>query len=241
MLKIFLKLVVLLLAVAGGRFAYDKALGLPPFSLRNVKVTGNWTISQDSLLQIAGLEKGKSIYKQDLKYAASRIMSQAGVTECSIQRGLISDISIDVKTAEPALLINSGELKALSREGMVLPMNVKMPILPLVSGKKFKSVASFEQFKDPDIAYALETYDLLLATSPSLCARLSEINFREDGALRLYFSPAGTEVLLERSDINNSVKRLAALEESGIVDDTTVFDLRFGPVMIESSNRGGAL
>jgi cell division septal protein FtsQ len=241
MLKFFLKLVVLLFAVAGGRLAYDQALGLPPFALKQVKVTGNLIMPQDSLLSIAGLEKGKSIYKQDLKYAVSKIMSQPGVIECSVQRGLISDISIDVKVAEPALLVNSSGLKALSREGMILPMSAKMPILPLVSGKIFQTAVSYDRIKDPDIAYALEAYDALMAASPALCARLSEINFREDGALRLYFSPAGTEVLIDKSDIKNSIKRLSSFEDSGAVDDTTVFDMRFGPVMIESPNREGTL
>jgi cell division septal protein FtsQ len=55
MLKNFLKLVLLILAVAGGRFAYDKALDLPPFALKDITVTGNWKVSQDSILAISGL------------------------------------------------------------------------------------------------------------------------------------------------------------------------------------------
>jgi cell division septal protein FtsQ len=234
MLKFFVKLVVLLLAVAAGRFAYVKGLELPLFALNEVVVTGNWKVSQDSILAITGLEKGKSVYKQDLKYAASRLMRQSGVVQCSLKRGYFSTININVTLAEPALLVNSGTLNALSREGMVLPMDSKLPVLPLVSGRRFSSVRCYEHLKDPDITYALETYDALMATSPALSTRLSEINFGDDNALRLYLSPGGTEVLLDKSDIRDGIKRLAAMADSGLVSDTAVFDLRFGPVMVES-------
>ena len=241
MLKIFLKLVVLILSVAGGRLAYDKVLDLPLFDLDTVTVAGNSAMPVDSILTITGLERGKSIYKQDLKYAVSNLMRQPGVIECSIRRGRVSSIEVDVKVAEPALLVNGGELCALSREGMILPMRSDMPVLPLVSGRRFAHVRNFDRVKDPDVAYALGVYDALIAVSPGLTARLSEINFRGDKAIRLYFSPAGTMVLLNKSDIQDSIKRLAALEKSGMMADTVVLDLRFGPVMIESNAGEGVL
>lgn len=235
MLKNFAKLVLLIFAVAGGRLAYDKGLDIPPFALSKIIVTGNWKASEASVLAITGLEKGKSIYKQDLQFAATNIMKQPGVVECTIERKLFSTVAIKVEVAEPALLVSSGELNAISREGMVLPMSAEMPILPLVSGHKFSDIKCYEHLNDPDIAYALETYDALLKASPNLCSRLSEISFRDDDVLRLFFSPAGTQVLITKQDIKNSIKRLAILDTSGMTQDTAVFDLRFGPVMIESS------
>jgi cell division septal protein FtsQ len=241
MLKIFLKLVVLILAVAGGRFAYDKVLDLPLFDLKAITVTGNSDMPVDSVLAITGLERGKSIYKQDLIYAASNLMRQPGVIECSIQRGRISSMQVDVKVAEPALLVNGGDLCALSREGMILPMSDDLPVLPLVSGRRFSFVKNFERLRDPDVAYALGLYDALMAISPELTARLSEINFGGEHTIRLYFSPAGTMVLLNKSDIIDSIKRLSALEKSGMMADTTILDLRFGPIMIESQVGEGVL
>ncbi len=235
MLKIFIKLVVLILAVAAGRFAYNKGLDLPLFALKNVVVTGNSKLSPASILAITELKEGKSLYRQNLQYAASRLMHQPGVVQCSIRRGFLSSIKVDVTVAEPALLVNNGSLNGLSREGMVLPLDKNMPILPLVSGRKFAYAQCYQHLKDPEIVYALETYDALMAISPNLSSRLSEINFGADDALRLYFSPVGTEVLLSKGDIENSIKRLAAMSDSGLVSDTAVFDLRFGPVMIETA------
>jgi cell division septal protein FtsQ len=241
MLKIFLKLVVLILAVAAGRLAYIEGLDLPPFALRNVTVTGNWDISPDSILALTGLEKGKSIYKQNLQYAALKLMHRPGVVSCSVERGYLSTIKVNVNLAEPALLVNSGNLNALSREGMILPMESKMPVLPLVSGRRFALARCYDRLRDPDIAYALETYDALMAISPNLSARLSEMNFGADNVMRLYFSPVGTQVLLDKSDIENGISRLSALFESGLEDpDSTgaIFDLRYGPVMLQTG--GGA-
>ena len=133
------------------------------------------------------------------------------------------------------LQVNRFQAEVLSREGMVLPLGRNMPVLPLVSGHKFAYAQCYEHLRDPEIVYALETYDALMAISPNLSSRLSEINFGADDALRLYFSPVGTEVLLNKGDIENSLKRLAAMSDSGLVSDTAVFDLRFGPVMIETA------
>jgi cell division septal protein FtsQ len=240
MLKIFLKLVVLILAVAVGRLAFINGLDLPPFALKNVTVTGNWQVSPDSILAITGLEKGKSIYKQNFKYAASRLIHHPGVVRCSIERGYFSTINVDVTMAEPALLVNRGNLNALSREGMILPMDSKMPVLPLVSGRRFAFAQCYDRLRDPDITYALKTYDALMAISPNLSTRLSEINFDGDDILRLYFSPAGTKVLLDKGDIENGIRRLAALIDSGMANPDSsgaTYDLRFGPVMLET---GGA-
>lgn len=232
MLKLLVKVIVLISAVAGGRMAYDEALDLPPFLLRRLEVTGNSGMSQDSLLRITGLEVGKSIYKQNLGYALSKIMKQPGVIGCTIERGVFSIIKADINVAEPALLVNSDELNALSREGIVLPLQAGLPVLPIVSGMKIAGVKRYERLKDPDIAYALETYDALMAASSDLSARLSEINFGRDGVMQLYFSPAGTRILIDKSDIRNCIERLAVLADSDMISDTTLLDLRFGPVTV---------
>ncbi len=239
MLKIFLRFLLLVLAVAAGRFGYDKAADLSIFSLKTVKITGNWGISADSMLAITGLEKGKSIYKQDLNFAADRLMQQPGVIECTIKRDYISTVFIDIKVAEPTLLFNTGELLALSREGMVLPISRKMPVLPLVSGRKFAMAKCYDQVKDPDIAYAIRLFDSLMGIAPALSARLSEINFGKDNILRLYFSPKGTEVLIDRGDIANSVRRLSALADSGHLNEKNILDLRYGPVTVETPGKKG--
>jgi cell division septal protein FtsQ len=241
MIKIFFKVALLIMAVAGGRFAYDKALDLPLFTLKQVKVSGNSGLPVDSIVAVTGLEKGKSIYKQELKYAVSRLMRQPGVIECSIERSRLSIIEVDVRMAEPALLVNGGELSALSREGMILPMTAALPILPLVSGRQFAQVRNYELVHDPDVIYALRIYDALMAVSPGLAARLSEINFGNDDFVRLYFSPLGNSILMSKGDIQNSIRRLGALEKSGMMADTTALDLRFGPVMIESITGKGML
>lgn len=241
MIRLFIKLLALTLAVAAGRLAYDKVLDLPPFSLKNVIVDGNWSGSQDSLLAITGLEIGKSIYKQDLKYAATKLMQQPGVVQCAVHRGYFRTMTIEIARADAALLVNSGELNALSREGMILPISAGMPALPLVSGRKFTGARCFERLRDPDIAYALELYDALLAASPELSSRLSEINFKGGDALRIFLSPVGTEILINKTDIKNSVQRLTALAKSGMLADTTMLDLRYGAVMLESPLKGGVL
>lgn len=241
MLKFLVKLVLLILAVALGRYAYERAIDLPVFALEKIDLRGETPVPEDSISALCGLEPGKSIYRQNLKFALSKLSAYRGVAKCSIRRGYLSGISVRIDMAEPALLINGDSLYCLSREGIVLPYDSSIPVLPLVTGKKFSSVRCYDRLHDPDIAYALELYGLLMVASPGLCARLSEINFVSGSGLRIYLSPGGTIALLDKRDFADAVKRLAVLHEGGILEGNRIYDLRFGPVAIESSVREGTL
>jgi hypothetical protein len=241
MLKFLLKLVVLIIAVAAGRFAYERAIALPQFALDNIELRGNLDMAPDSIWVVSGLERGKSVYEQNLKYAASRLSQEPGVTECFVERDFFSTIYVEINMAEPALLIRGDELYALSREGIVLPFDKQMPVLPLVTGRRFSRARCFDRLKDPDIAYAIALYDALMAVSPELCGRLSEINFASRDVMSLFFSPWGAEVVVDKRDFSNAVKRIALLDQNGILEKDKTFDFRFGPVAVESSSRKGIL
>ncbi len=236
-----MKLVVLIMAMAVGRFAYEKAIALPHFALDKIELKGNWDIAPDSVRAVSGLEEGKSIYDQNLQYAVSKLSQQPGVIECSVERGFFSTIYVEISVAEPALLINGDELYGLSREGIVLPFDKRIPILPLVSGRRFSSARCFDRLKDPDIAYAVELYDALMTASPELCNRLSEINFTSEDIMNLFFSPRGMKVVVDKRDFYDAVKRVAVLDENGILKGDKTFDFRFGPVAVESSSHKGIL
>ena len=241
MLKFLAKLVVFILAMAVGRFIYEKAIALPHFALDRIELKGNCDIAPDSVRAISGLEEGKSIYEQNLKYAASKLSQQPGVIECSVEKGFFSTIYVEISMAEPALLIKGDRLYGLSREGIILPFDKQIPVLPLVTGRRFSSARCFDRLKDPDIAYAVELYDELMAASPDLWSRLSEINFMSDDIMKLFFSPGGTEVVVDKRDFYDAVKRVAVLDENGILKGDKTFDFRFGPVAVESSARKGIL
>jgi cell division septal protein FtsQ len=236
MLKFLVKLVVLIMAMAVGRFAYEKAIALPQFALDKIELRGNSDISSDSVKAVSGLEEGKSVYEQNLKYAAYKISKQPGVIECLVERGFFSTVYVEISMAEPALLINGDELYCLSREGIVLPFDRKIPVLPLVTGRRFSSARCFDRLKDPDIAYAIGLYDALMAASPELCSRLSEINFTSEDIMNLLFSPGGTKVVVDKRDFYDAAKRVAVLNENGLLKGDRTFDFRFGPVAVESSS-----
>ena len=241
MLKFFVKLVLLIFAVAAGRFAYEKVIDLPEFALERIDLKGNCDMSEDSVMTLSGLKPGESVYRQNLKYALSRLSDQPAIVECSIKRGLNFDIDVEINTAEPALLIRGDGLYCLSVEGIVLPFENDIPILPLVSGKKFSNVKLYDRLRDADIAYALELYQTMMMVSPDLCARLSEINFHSDSQIRVYLSSKGTIAVLNKRDFKDAVRRLAVLNDSGVLEGKKIFDLRFGAVAIESSIKKGIL
>jgi cell division septal protein FtsQ len=227
--------------MGAGRLAFEKVADLPLFDLKDVKINTNGHFDPDTLVVLSGLEKGKSIFKQDIRFAADMIAGQKGVVSCAVDRGILSDITVNVEFAEPSLLINGNEVYGLSKEGIVLPVNELTPDLPLVTGRKFKGVKCYEKIKDPDVAYALDLYNLLYSRSPELCERLSEINFQGNNLIMLYFSPDGTAVVLNKCYDESDIYRLCTLGDSEIVEDSKIFDLRFGDVVIESSMKKGTL
>lgn len=240
-MKKFLKLVVLLSAIAIGRYAYEKVVDLSYFSLKEIEFEEDISLKTDSLLVLSGLEKGKSIYRQNLKFAADMLIKQPEITSCSVERGFISSIKMEVDFASPVLCIISDKLYGLSREGIVLPIDENTPVLPLVSGKKFRKVNCYDKIKDSDITYALDLYDSFMAISPELCIRLSEINFLEEDLMKLYLSPDGTILILNKRSIDDAIKRISVLEKSGLFYGKKIYDLRFGPMVVESVRQKGIL
>ncbi len=240
-MKIFLKLIVLIVAVAIGRLVFEKVVDLPMFKLKEIVVGGENYFDRDSVIQISGLEKGKSIYKQNINFAADALLRQPGVISCTVDRGLISGFNVDLSMAEPSLLINCDRLYGLSKEGIVLPLENEFPDLPLVTGRKFRNVKCFDALRDPDISYALKLYSALTEKSPELCLRLSEINFQKGNYMKLCLSPSGTEVIIKKQIADSDLKRLCALQKADILTGKKIYDLRFGSVVVESSMKKGTL
>ncbi len=236
MLKIPVKLVVLMAAVALGRFAYERMIALPFFALEKIEFDGDGVIPVDSLENLTGLQMGASVYKQNLKYATSRLSRCEGVIGCSVSRGLTSTIRVSIDYPEPVLLIKGARLYSVSREGVVLPFDNKVPVLPLITGRNFTRARCYDRLDDPDIAYAVGLYDALSAVSEDLSGRLSEINFSSGAVMNLYFSPEGTRVILDKRDFGDAVNRLAVLQGNGILQGKRAFDFRFGQVAVESSS-----
>lgn len=241
MLKYFVKLVVLIVAVGVGRLAYEKATDLAFFALEDVKINSNGYCDPDTIIGVSGLEKGKSIFKQDVKFAADMISKRNGVVSCIVDRGILSDVNVDIEFAEPRLLISAGKVYGLSKEGIVLPVNEMTPDLPLVTGRQFRGARSFEILRDPDIAYALDLYDVIKSFSPGLGELLSEIHFRDSKSIIVYFSPEGTSAVLDKRYTKNDILRLCALSKSGMLKGRKIFDLRFGDIVVESSKERGTL
>ena len=87
MLKYFIKLVLLMFAVAGGRLAFEKIIDLPAFALEKIDLKGNCDMSEDSVMTLSGLKPGDSVYRQNLKFALSKLSDQPAIVECSVKRG----------------------------------------------------------------------------------------------------------------------------------------------------------
>lgn len=240
-LRISVKLLILALAAGIGRFAYLKAVKLPMFQLEKIEINANNRVDPDSIINLSGLVKGKSTHDQDIAHAADMIARQNGVVSCAVDRGIFTNIDVDIKFAQPELLLSGDRIFGLSREGIILPVDNLDVDFPVVSGREFKYVKCYQHIQDPDIAYALKLYNILKKYSPTLCGTMSEISFKIKNSITVYFSPEGTAVVLDKCFNENDIYRLCALYEFGLLKGGRIFDLRFGDVIVESSQKKGTL
>jgi hypothetical protein len=240
-LRIILKLLVILIAAGAGRFAYKKAVTLPMFELKEIKLNTNDYVDPDSIIHLSGLVKGRSTHEQNIVRAADLIARRNGVVSCVIDRGIFSNIDVDIKFAKPELLISGDRIYGLSREGIVLPVENREADFPVVSGRKFKSARCYRRLQDPEIAYALDLYNILKSYSPGLCDSMSEISFESKNLITVYFSPEGTAAVLDKCFTEEDICRLCALHASGLLKGGRIFDLRFGDVIVESAMTKGTL
>lgn len=93
----------------------------PLFSVDTVTVTGNRTVSTDTIVQGSGIVKGTNIFSISLSAVRDKLSYLNGIDTVKVKRSLPSTIRITVTEGNPLVYVeNNGEFVGITADGKVV-------------------------------------------------------------------------------------------------------------------------
>lgn len=120
----------------GSLWVEDRVLGSSFFTLREVRISGNQTLSEEVILQEAELSFGNHLMAMDLEKVRNRLLGNALIRDAAVLRRLPSGIVIEIEERVPAAVVRSAGDFIVDREGIVMSLSPERqpPSLPCLAG-----------------------------------------------------------------------------------------------------------
>jgi len=198
-------------------------------TVRQITVSGNARVSEQQVLDAAGVRAGEQLGQVDLERVADSVRSLAWVESVNLQRRYPDRFAIEVIERQPALLLADGQLWFVDGHGEVFkPVAAGEWVdLPVVTGLSLD-----DRVADPDAARVrLREIGALLEaveTSDSLATEdIGEIRLLASGEYRLRTADAGVALELGPEDYERGLERLDSLMAAELLelDGVTEVDL----------------
>jgi len=210
----------------------------PYFSVQQIKVKGAEKIQGSQLLKIAGLRRGMSIWKTDLRSIEESLKSLSWVKRAVIRREFPDRVVIDLEERKAKAIIVLGKLYYVDSGGYVFKGVEKGERVdfPLITGLGKADLVSNVTSTRRKIQRVLRLLDLTRSDSLAL----SEIHFRPDGTLVLY--PVGFHVplIMGWGDWQRKLQHLGRILAmwKGKEDRLFSLDLSFDDLIVARRRKG---
>jgi len=200
---------------------------LPAFRVAQVEVIGTRHVPPDEVKALVALGPEASVW-DDLDVWESRVRGHPMIREARVRREGLHALQVVVVEKRPVALVATPELRPVSAEGRLLPLDVTRAELdlPIIHGL---AEVDGDSVLDPRVREIARLLDDLDRAQPEFLAVVSEVGAAEDGGYEFLMLPsadAGT-VLLPAAEPVRALRRISfAL---GQVDDPRVrkADARF--------------
>lgn len=196
------------LLVAGANF-WKSSL-----TVQRVLIQGNNVVQANEILQLAHIPDAARMYDLDLTRIQQDVISHYFLKDVVIERDLPSTIRITVTERTPVAMINTGELRYLDPEGVVLPHSVSGELfdLPLVSGiPGGASLKVGATLTHADVQEALTILTSAQLVNKEMFHLISEVRLRNGGDIVLYTADGSIPILFGRGQAASKLIRLEAL------------------------------
>ena len=128
------------------------------FEVREIRVTGNTSLSRENIVLAAGINPGENIFKLDLKSAAEKLKVISMIKSVDMSRHLPWTVEIRVEERKPIALlpVDSGFIQVDDEGFYIQKGNVGLNGLPVITGLKFEMPSPGGQVKAEKLGEALE-------------------------------------------------------------------------------------
>ena len=235
----FFKLVFTVALVCLAAYAFSGYFtNSPRFALQEVSISGLSALTQDAVVNAAGLNTPLNTLLLDRRTIEHKVAALPYVEACSVRREFPSRIFIDITERLPsAIFLYENHAFEMDREGRLLrELDPLSPLyLPLLSSTEVQALpAEGEQLDLPGVRRALELIDVYYATSLKDRVKLSEIAVHDPSTILMFADDLPYEMRWGREDFYAQAQRLEALLDArtGQLPCEEYLDLRFGADLI---------
>lgn len=187
----------------------------PLFTLKHVRLTGASTLTEEAVLEIAGLSIGERLFNLETGEVAMRLERDLRIESASVQRALPDTLEISITERVPvATIVAELGYVDLDRTGKVVAAykTLKNVPIPLVTGIGTQDLYIGDDAKDETVLLVLR---FLTGLSPETQSKISEINVGNPDAVTLYTTKAA-QIRLGRME--ERLEEKAALTEDFLLD-----------------------
>ncbi|MEX2115351.1 MAG: FtsQ-type POTRA domain-containing protein [Bacteroidota bacterium] len=195
------------LLVAGANF-WKSSL-----TVHRVLVQGNSVVQTNEILQLTHIGDRTRMYDLDLMKIQKDVISHYFIKEVVVERDLPSTIRITVTERTPVAMINTGELRYLDPEGVVLPHSVSGELfdLPLIGGiPDDVSPKVGSTLLHSDVQEALAILSAARQVNKEMFHLISEVRLRSGGDIVLYTAEGSIPILYGHGHAPSKLVRLEA-------------------------------
>ncbi|MEP7146853.1 MAG: FtsQ-type POTRA domain-containing protein [bacterium] len=226
-------------------------------TLDKIKLTGNFTISRDEVLRIAGLKD--SLISSDeinIDLIQDRIAKHPEVKKVYVSIDLPSELNIEIIERRPVAILNGeNEIKLIDNELDIFPFknSSKMYDLPVISGVRIENNPNpLKKYNKEDLRLALFLILNTYKQSKIAYNNISEINLSDTGKAVLYLAEDSSPFYFPRryrESISNTeyqnllLNKLTIFEcylkqalDSHLKKQINYVDLRYANEVIVNSN-----
>jgi cell division protein FtsQ len=216
--------IIILIFVAFGALVLSSEL----FTLKNIYVTGNKTVSNSDIIRLSNLQYGQNIFRMNKKKIIRSMFENPKVKAARIKRILPSSVSLDIIEREAiALVPYLGSYLNIDEEAMIFEVsgtsqNMNAPVIEGFSFNDFKigEVLKIDNSEQLDIALKISN----ALKNSKLNEDISIVNI-EDLENILLITRTGIRIYLCNSNIDYKIQMAKTIiedllknNEKGIID-----------------------
>jgi cell division protein FtsQ len=202
--------------------------------VKRVIVEGARLLNTQQVITLAGIAPRVPLENVDIYEVRTRVLGQPFVKTARVNRNYPDAVRITITERVPIASVNTGQLRYIDDEGMLLPyiptaMELDLPVINGVEG--MKGLAVGDTATAPDLFHAIDLLRNAQEIDTTLYHFISEVNMNSGGDITLFATQGGVPIYLGRGDIQ---KKLLTLESfwgkfvrSSDTEKLAYVDLRF--------------
>ena len=200
LLTLLVALVVLLLISA-----------LPYYQISKITVEGTHSLTNDKVIELSGVEQGKSIFYVRTHKAEKQIQESAFIKDVTVQKLYPNQVKIKVKEIKSlGYIVTPDGYMQISEDGQLLAIQQTLNdySLPVISGVKLSKIPAVGgKIEDDNLSKALE---ILSNCDQTLLHNIAELNVADDYNIIAY---TNEKIEVRLGGLVNIEQRLQDLDE----------------------------